>query len=279
MKGGRERIAAETMGEPQLFDLDAYLERIDYRGASEATLATLQAVQRSHLASIPFENIDVRLGRPIGLDLETLQAKLVAGGRGGYCFEQNSLFAAALGTLGFEVSTLEARVRPPGATATLARTHMVLHLTVDGQDWIADVGFGADGPLVPVPLDGTVSEQSDDVYRIEREEESTCVLRRSWRGTWRDLYAFTLNPALPVDFEMANYFTSTHPESSFVRTLTVQRSGREQRQILRGRIYTVRRGTRETEREISASELPALLENEFGLVIPSDEAVRALGEG
>jgi N-hydroxyarylamine O-acetyltransferase len=277
MKDGRERIAADAMGEPQSFDLDVYLERIDYRGTPEPTLATLQGVHRAHLASIPFENIDVRLGRPIGLDLKTLQAKLVAGRRGGYCFEQNSLFAAALEALGFEVATLEARVRPPGATATLARTHMVLHLTVDGGDWIADVGFGGDGPLVPVPLDGTASEHSDDLYRIEREGESTCVLRRSWRGSWRDLYAFTLTPALPVDFEMANYFTSTHPRSRFVRTLTVQRSRAEQRQILRGRVYTVREGTRETEREISPQELPALLEQEFGLVIPPEDATRALG--
>jgi N-hydroxyarylamine O-acetyltransferase len=267
------------MGEPQPFDLKAYLERIEYRGALEPTLATLQSVQLAHLSSIPFENIDVRLGRPIGLDLETLQAKLVAGRRGGYCFEQNSLFAAALGALGFDVATLEARVRPPGARATLARTHMVLHLTVDGQGWIADVGFGADGPLVPVPLDGTASEQSDDVYRIEREEESTCVLRNSWRANWRDLYAFTLTPALPVDFEMANYYTSTHPESRFVRTLTVQRSRPEQRQILRGRIYTVRQRSRTTEREVSSKELPALLEQEFGLVIPAEDAARALGDG
>ena len=263
------------MGVP--FDLGAYLERIGYGGGLDPTLASLRAVHRAHLAAIPFENIDVRLGRPIGLDLRALQQKLVFGRRGGYCFEQNSLFAAALGALGFEVATLEARVRPPGATATLPRTHMVLEIVLDGQAWLADVGFGGDGSLDPVPIDGTVSEQPDESYRIDREHESTFVLRRSWRGVWRDLYAFTRTPALPVDFEMANYFTSTHPQSRFVRTLTVQRSRPEQRQILRGRIFTVRRGTREVQREIVPTELPGLFEEEFGLVIPPEDAVRALG--
>jgi len=279
MNGGRSRIAESTMKEPQPFDLSAYLERIGFLGELEPTLATLMSVHRAHLAAIPFENIDVRLGRPIGLDLLSLQAKLVAGLRGGYCFEQNTLFAAALDALGFEVATLEARVRPPGATATLPRTHMVLQAIVNGQAWLADVGFGGDGPLDPVLLDGTLCETLDGSYRIDREHESTLVLRRSWRGSWRDLYAFSEIPALPVDFEMANYFTSTHPQSRFVRTLTVQRSRPEQRQILRGRIYTVRRGTREVEREISPSELPALLAQEFGLSISPEDAVRALGEG
>jgi N-hydroxyarylamine O-acetyltransferase len=266
------------MGDLQPFEVEAYLERIGCQGRFEPTLATLQRVHRAHLASIPFENIDVRLGRPIGLDLESLQAKLVTGGRGGYCFEQNSLFAAALDALGYDVATLEARVRPPGATAPLARTHMVLRVNLEARDWIADVGFGADGPLVPVPLDGSASEQVDVVYRIHREQDSTWVLQRSLRGTWRDLYAFSLVPALRVDFEMANYYTSTHPDSRFVRTLTVQRSGANQSQVLRGRIYNVREGSRETEREISARELPELLEQDFGLVIPGEDAVRALGE-
>jgi N-hydroxyarylamine O-acetyltransferase len=262
----------------QPFDLDAYLRRIGHQGALEPGLATLESLHRAHLAHISFENIDVRLGRPIGLDLEALQAKMVRRRRGGYCFEQNSLFAAALRAVGFEVATLEARVRPPGATGTLARTHMLLLTTVEGPEWIADVGFGGDGPLVPVPLDGTPSEQPDGVYQVIRESAEVYALRRSWEGGWRDLYAFTLTPALPVDFEVANHFTSTHPSSRFVRTLTVQRTLSDARQILRGRGYTVRRPGGETVREIEAAELPSLLVEEFGLDIPADDALAALGD-
>jgi len=271
-------VEPNTMTERRPFDLDAYLERIDYHGALVPSLATLEGLHLAHLAEIPFENIDVRLGRPIELGIEALQAKLIRGRRGGYCFEQNTVFAAALGALGFEVATLEARVRPPGETRTLARTHMVLRVDLDGRAWIADVGFGATGPLMPVPLDGTPSEQSDGTYRIESESETTLVLRRSTRGTWHDLYAVTLVPALPVDFMLANYYTSTHPRSRFVLTLTVQQSRAEARQILRGRTYTIVRGGEETEHEITADELPALLEEAFGLKIPEDDALRALGD-
>ncbi len=267
------------MTKPQPLDLGAYLSRIGFRGAVEPTLATLEGLHLAHLARIPFENIDVRLGRPVSLDLADLQAKLVRDGRGGYCFEQNTLFAAALRSVGFEVSTLEARVRPPGATATLPRTHMLLHTTVNGRAWIADVGFGGDGPLAPVPLDGTPSEQADGTYRVGREQADVCVLRRSWNGSWRDLYAFTLSPALPVDFEVANHFTSTYPRSPFVRTLTVQRTRPEARQILRGRTYTVRRSGGETTCEISGADLAPLLDQEFGLRVSAEDALRALGDG
>jgi N-hydroxyarylamine O-acetyltransferase len=115
-----------TQGEP--FHLQDYRERIGHAGAVGPTLEVLTSLHLEHLGRIPFENIDVRLGRPVALDLASLQAKLVERRRGGYCFEQNTLFAAALRSIGFRVETLEARVRPPGATGTLPRTHKALRL-------------------------------------------------------------------------------------------------------------------------------------------------------
>jgi len=251
--------------------LAQYLDRIGHGGAATPSLEVLTSVHVGHLGRIPFENIDVRLGRAIGLDLESLRAKLVGRRRGGYCFEQNSLFAAALRALGFEVATLEARVRPPGATSTLPRTHMTLEVAVDGRAWLADVGFGGDGPLTPVPMDGEVSEQGDDAYRVECESAHTLVLRRRWQDSWTDLYAFSPTPALPVDFEVANHFTSTYPTSIFRRTLTVQRSEPAARRILRNRTYTIRRSGAETQREIADGELPLLLTEEFGIELTVDE--------
>jgi len=260
-----------------MIDLDAYLARIGVDRAPSPTLPALARLQTAHSSRIPFENVDVRLRRPVGLDLASLQAKLVRGCRGGYCFEQNTLFAAVLSRLGFEVTTLEARVRPPGATATLPRTHMVLRVDLDGRGWVVDVGFGGDGPLAPVALDGESGEQHDGVYRVEREGEAVHVLRRRWHGSWRDLYAFTLAPALPVDFEVAHHYTSSHPNSVFVRTLTVQRSEPAARHILRGRSYTLRQGEQEQLREIEDDELPALLRERFNLDIPDEDVRRALG--
>jgi N-hydroxyarylamine O-acetyltransferase len=257
--------------------LETYLERIGFDGSVEPSLTLLEKLHLKHLETIPFENIDVRLGRPIALDLEALQAKLVRRRRGGYCFEQNTLFGAVLGAIGFKVAALEARVRPPGATATLPRTHMALRVVIDSRGWLVDVGFGGDGPLLPVPLEGEMSEQPDGAYRAEPERDGFCVLRRRWRGVWLDLYAVSLTPALPVDFEVANYFTSTHPSSVFVKTLTVQRSTRQERRILRGCSYTVRRGEQEKHRDIAATALPGLLAGVFGLDL-TDEEGRSLVE-
>ncbi|MDX1632657.1 MAG: arylamine N-acetyltransferase, partial [Thermoanaerobaculia bacterium] len=98
------------------FDLQRYLARIERRNVSQRTENALRALHAGHLSAIPFENLDVRLGRGISLDLGDLQDKMVRGRRGGYCFEQNTLFMAALAAMGFRVERLEARVRPPGAT-------------------------------------------------------------------------------------------------------------------------------------------------------------------
>jgi N-hydroxyarylamine O-acetyltransferase len=261
-----------------VIDLPTYLHRIGFIDEPTADLASLRALHVAHMAAIPFENIDVRLRRPIRLDLRSLQDKLVTRRRGGYCFEQNSFFSAVLREIGFQVDTLEARVRPRGATRELPRTHMTLRVKVDGRYWLADVGFGGDGPIEPVPLDGEVSEQWDGSYEVGREN-GVHVLRRELAGEWYDMYAFTLAPALPVDFEVASYYTSTHPTSAFLNTLTVQRSEPSGRHILRGRTFTSRVRDRESTREIMPEELPGLLRGRLCLDVTDEEALEALGEG
>ena len=136
---GMERPPLDRWHVTATVDLAAYLERIGYAAELRPDHATLAGLHLAHATHIPFENLDVLLGRPIRLDLPSLQAKLVAGGRGGYCFEQNLLFAAVLRQLGFAVTPLAARVRYR-TTQLLPRTHMLLLVRADGADWIADVG-------------------------------------------------------------------------------------------------------------------------------------------
>jgi len=257
------------MTTPDTLNLGAYFERIGYTGPREASLETLAALHTAHLGAIPFENVDVLLGRRIRLDLASLQAKLVDGHRGGYCFEQNTLFAAVLRHLGFFVTTLAARVRPPGATRTLPRTHMVLRVGLTDRAVLADVGFGGDGPLRPVEFDGRVSEHGGDAYRVVGEGDVTVLQIRRPDG-WRDLYAFTSDEAMPIDFEVANHYTSTWPESPFVTTLTAQISLPGERRILRHRTLTVRRGGIETAHDVEDHDLLPLLRETFGLDLPDD---------
>jgi N-hydroxyarylamine O-acetyltransferase len=257
------------------FDLDAYLRRVGYDGPREPTRAALEGVHLAHATHVPFENIDVRLGRPIRLDLEGLQAKLVRGRRGGYCFEQNTLFAAALEALGFGVTRLAARVRF-GATRLLPRTHMLLRVKADGGPWLADVGFGGEGLLLPLPIaPGPVVRQDLGEYRVT-EEPGAFVLQSRRGAGWHDLYSFTLEPQYPVDFEVANYFTSTHPASIFVRSLTVQRPTPDARYVLRNRDFVIERPGGTETRQLADDDFRGVLLDAFGLDIPADVLAPAL---
>lgn len=224
-------------------DLGAYLERIGYAGELLPTVPVLRDLHLAHATHIPFENLDVLLGRPVRLDPASLQAKLVAGGRGGYCFEHNHLFAAALAAVGFRVEPLAARVRL-GAARVRPRTHMTLLVRVEGAAWLADVGFGGEGLLHPVPLvPGREASQFAWTYRVT-EAAGLWVLQSKRGAEWHDLYAFTLEPQEPVDFEVANHYTSTHPESVFAHTLVVQLPGPAGRRVLRNRELRLERGDR-----------------------------------
>ena len=246
-------------------DLPAYLARVGLGAAPAPTAAGLAALHLAHATHVPFENLDILLGRPIRLDLDSLQAKLVRGRRGGYCFEQNTLFAAALECLGFRVTRLAARVRF-GANRVLPRTHMLLKVDTGDGSWLADVGFGGEGLLRPVPLVAhQVVRHFAWSYRLVTEA-GQWVLQSLHGPDWFDLYAFTLEPQYPVDFEVANHFTSTHPSSRFVQTLTAQLPTPEARYVLRGRELTIlRAAVSESRTIVDDDELLHILADPFGL--------------
>jgi N-hydroxyarylamine O-acetyltransferase len=255
-------------------DLKAYFSRIGFEGAPAPDLDTFRALHLAHATHIPFENLDVQMGRRIHLDLDSIQAKLVARRRGGYCFEQNALFLAALREIGFDVEPFEARVRF-NSPVPLPRTHMLLRVRLEGAEWLADVGFGGQGLLLPLPMDGEAHDQFGDSYRVIGEGPLQ-VLQSKQLVSWLDLYAFEPAPRLPVDFELGNWYTSTHPDSRFVTTLTAQLPMPEARHILRNLSYTVVRGGQAEERILQREELVPLLRDTFGLDVPLDAKFRAL---
>jgi N-hydroxyarylamine O-acetyltransferase len=256
--------------------LDGYLERIRYTGELRPTYAVLEALHLAHATHIPFENLDILAGLPIRLDLDSLQAKLVKARRGGYCFEQNALFAAVLDTIGFDVTRLSGRVRYR-VSSVLPRTHMTLLVNVDGGTWLADVGFGSEGLLKPVPF---VLEQESRqfawTYRIVgntgqagRQDPPSYALQSLRDGAWIDLYAFTLEPQYEIDYEMANHYTSTHPESRFRKMLTVQTMSTEVKHALRNRELMIDRGPQvATQILADEAELVRVLQDTFKLAVP-----------
>ncbi|MFH8589064.1 arylamine N-acetyltransferase family protein [Streptomyces celluloflavus] len=255
-------------------DLDAYLDRIGYEGDREPTLENLRKLHAGHTASIGFENIDIVLGRPILLDLASLQSKMVEQRRGGYCYEQNLLYAAALDRLGFAVSGLGARIRM-GENKTRAVTHALLKVEVDGADWITDVGFGGEALLEPLPLRaGTEARQGNWTFGLAYEQETGAwVLRSLHEDGWFDLYAFGTEPRFAADYTVFNHYISTHPRSPFTGRMVVQRPYPERRSALIGREFTRTRPDWSREvREVTPEEIPDLLETEFGIFLAARDA-------
>lgn len=249
--------------------LTAYLDRVGLAAPPPPTADGLSTLHLAHATHVPFENIDVLLGHPIHLDAESLHKKLVLDRRGGYCFEQNALFAGVLARLGFRVTRLAARVRYR-ATRLLPRTHMLLLVELDDGPRVADVGFGGSGLLVPMRLEaGPEQRQFRWAYRLVREACGWVLQGGRPGGGWDDFYTFTLEPQEPVDYEVANYYVSTHPDSAFTRTLAVQLPTPECRHILRNRELTTDRGDRVEAREVTDDELPELLARVFGLAVPA----------
>ena len=249
-------------------DLEAYRARIGHAGGLEPTIETLTALHRAHVLSIPFENLDILVGRPIRLDLASLQTKLVDDRRGGYCFEHNALFAAVLEHVGFEVTGLAARVTM-GEERTTPRTHMILAVDVDGRRWLADVGFGGDTLLDPIAFDDAEAvRQAAWAFRLT-EEGDVRVLWGLRADGWLDLYTFSEEPQLPVDYEVANHYTSTWPRSPFVTKVIAQRSGLDERWMLIEDELRVERPDG-TERWTVGSEAERLsiLAERFGLAFP-----------
>jgi N-hydroxyarylamine O-acetyltransferase len=260
--------------------LDDYLRKISVAPPFGATLDTLRRVHLAHRETFLFENLAIQCGGRISLRLADLERKFLDDGGGGYCFEHNTLFAAALRDLGFTVTTLLARVRR-GPPDQWVRTHMVLRLTIDGAPWLADVGFGAFGLLEPIPLlNGATAHQGGATYALRRENAAWVLSMRDLSSTI-DMYEFTEDAQTPGDIEVANHYTATHPDSRFRRTLTIQRGARGERTLLRDHLLTRFRDGRTTDEPVARGELRAVVRTEFGIELPdtslvyeSDEAAR-----
>jgi N-hydroxyarylamine O-acetyltransferase len=256
-------------------DLGAYLDRIQWGGSVRHDLDTLTGLLRAHMARIPFENLDVLLGRPIRLDLEGIQDKLVRASRGGYCFEHATLFAAALEKLGFKPVRHTGRVVVFVPRTAAPRTHMFLTVAVAEGTFVADPGFGALAPRVPVPLvEGEQTRVDEGTHWMVRDGRYW-VLRAQVGAKPVDAWASTAEEEYPVDFEMGNHYTSTHPASPFVNRIMMRAITDDGRVTVMNRDLTFWHGdTPEATQLADRAALRALLVDRFGFDLPEVDRLR-----
>jgi N-hydroxyarylamine O-acetyltransferase len=253
-------------------DLDAYFARIGFKGEAQPTLATLERLHALHPATIPFENLSPFIGEEIALDVEALQAKLVGGGRGGWCFEQNLLFAHVLRRIGFRLTTLAARVRwnaPPGELRP--RSHMLLQVHLPEGDHIADVGFG--GLVLTAPLElrtDREQETPNEPFRLRESPAGTYLLEASVSSEWMALYAFDLHEQQVPDYEVSNWYLANHPRSQFVTGVIAARSEPGLRHAVRSGRYAIHRrgGATETRDLTTVADYREVLAGPIGIRLP-----------
>jgi N-hydroxyarylamine O-acetyltransferase len=270
------------------FDLDAYLARVGLGERPAPTVEGLVLLQRAHRLSIPFENLDIMLGRGIAIDSASVFAKLVTARRGGYCFEQNRLFGDALDALDFVARPLLARVWLGIQGPPPPKAHTLSLVTIDGQDWIADAGFGG-SYAPPMPLaDGETSNAPDGArFRLMRDPLHGWMLERNGDpgttdgrggGTgWQPQFSFTLEPVFTNDLVLSNHWTSTAPESRFRQLRIASIVLPQGFATLTDRAYRRRNGDKEASAEIADPRVYRMrLSLLFGIDLTADE-VAALG--
>ena len=255
------------------FRLNNYLARIGFRGSIEPNLPTLSAMQAAHVDAIPFEGLDPLLRRPVKLDIASLQEKLVGRRRGGYCFEQNLLFKAALEAIGFRVTGLGARVRwmaPPDSPLG-PKEHITLRVDLPGGPYLVDVGFGACVIDRPLQLRTDVDQETAmGTYRLS-ESGGRFSLGAKQPAGWRTMYVFDLAPQIQADYELGNWYTSTSPLVPFTSMLVMERVSSDKRYKLVNRRLSIeaRDGQVMSERSVgNAEELRQVLEEAFSVTPP-----------
>ncbi|NTU57432.1 MAG: arylamine N-acetyltransferase [Chlorobiaceae bacterium] len=247
------------------FDLQSYLSRTGFHGVASPDFATLQSLMRCQLMSVPFENLDVQAGKVVSLVPEEIYEKIVVLNRGGYCYEVNGLFAMVLQAIGIPYQFVAAR--PMTYPVRRPRTHMAIVATIDGEQWLCDLGFGSFGIREPINIRWLDREvrQDFDTFRLTMVSEREYLLQSLADGVWKNLYEFNLYPQEWVDFEPANFLNSTHPESIFVRNLMVVLQTGSGKKVLTNYYFrSVSKGST-VETKIGPEEIPAILLKEFSL--------------
>lgn len=259
----------------QPIDIEQYFNRIGFRGSTklgtqQPSLGLLKQLISKHLNKIPFENLNPYLGLGVELDLKAIEHKLVIQHRGGYCFEQNKLFFNVLSQLGFNITPLAARVTVNNDidNINVGKTHRLSCVEINNSPYLVDVGFGLYTPPYPISLDNLndIIEHPHGIYRIEKIGQEY-RLNAFINQNWMELYRFTMLPALEADYDIANWYLTTHSDAIFTNNIIISRITEQGRYSLRNEQLTFypNQGLKQVTALHSVDDLLEKLEAIFGL--------------
>jgi len=245
----------------------AYLDRIGYTGRTIPSADTLRAIHRAHLLSVPFENLDIGLGRKIVCDEEAFLRQIVDNERGGFCYQMNGAFAALLRALGFQVTLLSARVNREDGSPGPEFDHLALKVDLE-EPWLADVGFG-DSFVEPLRLQTGIEQlQGGRKFRIVHHSDAILMERDESDGIWRSQFSFTLEPRHLEDFAPMCHYHQTSPESPFTRKRVCTKATPDGRITLAdAKLVFTRNGKKKEESIESEEEWQAALKKNFNITL------------
>lgn len=253
--------------------IEQYLARIGQPFDIKTTEESLASIHLGHTENIPFENLDIHLGKPISSNINHLFEKMVLSKRGGYCFEQNGLLAAMLDMVGFKVRPVLGRTTF-GASSPRPRGHLLSLVNIGDRTWIADVGFGGYGLLEPVPFElDSIYQGGGEDYRVVAAPAGGFELEMRDEEAWKSLYWFDTNPCYSVDIDVVNFYHSHAPESFFHQNRVIALARRDGRWMLTNAELKTIRNSRITISQIrDEAEYIQVLSETFGIDIADNRS-------
>lgn len=242
--------------------VQAYLRRIGYDGALDRSVDTLRALQRAHVFAVPFENLDIHLGRPMPVDVGHAYDKVVTHHRGGYCYELNPLFQALLSALGHDATVAAGQILLREERQSFDHVATIVHLE---EDWLVDVGYGRQPPLMPIGgHDGQEFSNENGVFAIQHRDGGYVVMV-SADGAYQDLYSFDTTPRTLWEFEPRSQWVQTSPRSVFTKAPLCTLPVDDGRVTISGLSFIESVGGTTDVREITAEERGEILRAVFGI--------------
>jgi len=257
------------------FDQQAWLNRIGYTGPLDPTLNALHQLIFAHSHAIAYESLDIMLGRTPKLDVASLQRKMIAGGRGGYCLEQNMLFREGLRSLGYKITSLQGRVvRGMAIDAPRPAIHMLLQVDLAEGPYLADVGFGNLAPTCALILREGIEQETPHEPMRFIDVGGELTLQAKLRDTWEHMYRVIPYPRYDGEYEITNWYTGTHPDAPYQSNIIAARPGPKRTRItIFNRRLTIRHATGQADRRQlgTEAEFRSVLRDEFGLRMTDEE--------